>query len=97
MTTELDINGYGVFGSIDSLKKAIQQRAVEGKPLRGEAEIYMGAIVIQEKGSLRLADPSRDYPHMTARVGLTGKFIIKYENNDFQGILPDLWEVVENP
>lgn len=57
----------------------------------------MGAEIIQEDGSVRLADPRRDYPHMTARVGLTGKYAIYHEKDNFQGKIPAGWQEIENP
>lgn len=93
----LEINGYGTFGSIKALTEAIEARRKNGQPLVGEAELLLGATIVQKKGSIRLADPRRNYPYMTVRVGPTGRYIIRYDNDTFQGATPTGWRVVENP
>lgn len=98
MSTTLEINGYGIFGSFGELKKNIREREQNGLPLIGEAEILPGAVVIHgEQGLIRLLDPNREYQRLHVRIGPTGKFIASYERNNFNGDVPAGWQEIENP
>lgn len=95
----LKIHAYGIFNSREKFRNAVEFRLLTGQNVLGEADIFEGAEFLEtETGGIRIKDPGRIYPRISATSDPNGKITYTLTNpNDLTDQDVSGWTMVENP